>query len=222
MKCAVVMPRVEIRRLMCVWFPPTGLIPRWRRTPLMLVDSLTAFRSRASLWRVPPGAKWEMSMFHSAALVRRYRRLPGVGVPPHHRTASLAFVVSRAASSSSSRVYRTGTFPSVSGRPFAASYGVTNRLSERHVRYPTRCGTARPASATTEAGRAVLRTGGVRTSGPVSGPRPVPPPPRSSPPTGASPPAACWRSPSCRPPRSRPPAPPPSRSTPASGCCPRR
>lgn len=51
----------------------------------------------------------------------------------------------RAASSSSSRVYRTPTFPSASGRSFAASYGVTNRLSEFHVRYPTRCGTARTA-----------------------------------------------------------------------------
>lgn len=37
----------------------------------MLVDSLTAVRSLASLWRVPPVAKWETSMFHSAALVRR-------------------------------------------------------------------------------------------------------------------------------------------------------
>lgn len=52
-------------------------------------------------------------------------------------------------------MYRAVMFPSAPGRTFAASYGKTNCLSESYVRYPTRCGTARPVSVVTEAGRAV-------------------------------------------------------------------
>ncbi|MFE0046675.1 hypothetical protein [Streptomyces albireticuli] len=40
-----------------------------------------------------------------------YVRLPGVDVPPHHRTASSYDVESRAASTSNSYVYLTGMVP---------------------------------------------------------------------------------------------------------------
>ncbi|MFE7238676.1 hypothetical protein [Streptomyces sp. NPDC057582] len=65
------MPSDAIRLLMCVWLPPTGLIPSRCKTSLTDADAATDSRKDFSEYRTHFFGKWEVSMFAAVSFSRR-------------------------------------------------------------------------------------------------------------------------------------------------------